>query len=232
MNFVQRIFFGLPFLLVATAASASWKVDAKRDSMTDQTQKSAVVVNSLGHSLSIYRHPNGAAWANFSLSSSSLDQLSPQTPPIYRIDKNPPNDLSNEKRLQEMGLGLQAFAWEPKWVNFLVWHGKESEGRSETLNQLMQGKTVVVRYYLFTGGSKDTTFTLEGAGPAIANALGISVKANTAREAQQTAFKDAYIAATQICQQDMKTFSTCFDKVAACGKQANNNLATFQKCVE
>lgn len=74
---MQRLLLVLPLLLVMDTASASWKVETKTDSMTDQTKKSAVVVNEQGHSLSIYRHSSGAAWANFSLSDGSIDLLSP-----------------------------------------------------------------------------------------------------------------------------------------------------------
>jgi hypothetical protein len=151
---------------------------------------------------------------------------------MYRIDKNSPNDLAREKRVQEMGVGIQAYAWEPKWVNFLIWHGKESEGRGETLNQLMQGKFIVFKYFLFTGGNKDATFTLEGAGPAIADVLGISTEANAENEALQTSYKDAFSAAQKICQQEMSTFRICFEKIAKCNKQANRSIAVFQKCLE
>lgn len=229
---MQRLLLAIPLLLAMVTAFASWKVETKTDSMTDQIKKSAVVVNEQGHSLSIYRHPSGAAWGNFSLSNGSLDQLSSQKPPVFRIDKNAPHDVADEKRLQEMGVGVQAYAWEPKWVNFLIWHGNESEGRSKTLDQLIQGKTIVFRYYLFTGGHKETTFSLDGAGPAIANALGISVEVDKATAERQEEFKGAYLAASKTCQQDMKTFRACFEKVNSCRKQANNDVAAFQQCLQ
>jgi len=219
-------------MLVMATVSASWKVETKTDSMTDEIKKSAVVLNDQGHSLSIYRHPNGAVWANFSLSNRSIDQLSAQKPPVFRVDRNEPHDIADEKRMQEMGLDIQAFALEPKWVNFLLWHGKESEGRSKTLDQLMQGKSIAFRYYLFTGGSKETTFVLAGAAPVIARALGIGVGADKATAERAEEFKRAYLAASKTCQQDMSTFGVCFEKVAACGKQANNDPAAFHQCTK
>jgi len=200
--------------------------------MTDETRKSAVVINEDGHSLSIYRHSSGAVWANFSLSSKSFDQLAPQKPPVFRIDKNEPHDVLLEKRLQEMGSGVQAFAWEPKWVNFLVWHGKEAEGRSKMLNELMQGTSVVFRYYLFTGGYKETTFSLSGAGPAIPEALGIPPVADPAVSENAEAFRAELLAARKACQQDMKTFRPCFERVISCRTQANNDPEKFRKCLQ
>jgi hypothetical protein len=48
------------------------------------------------------------------------------------------------------------------------WHSSEAEGRTKALDELMQGTSVLFRYYLSTGGSKDMTFSLVGARPAIA----------------------------------------------------------------
>jgi len=227
---LQAIFVSL--LLTATDSHSAWQVTTTKDSMTDETKKSAVVINEDGHSFSIYRHPSGAVWANFSLSSKSLYQLAPQRPPIFRIDKNEPHDVMLEKRLQEMGGGVQAFAWEPKWVNFLVWHGNEAGGRSKMLNELMQGTSVVFRYYLFTGGYKETTFSLTDAGPAIADALGIPPVADSAVSANAQAFTAELIAARKACQQDPKTFRACFEQVSSCRKQANNDPEKFRKCLQ
>lgn len=229
---MQRILFGFFLLLQVSTAYASWNVETKTDSMTDEIKKTAVIVNDEGYSLSIYRHPSGAVWANFSLSDRSLDQLSPQKLPAFRVDKNEPHDITDEKQLQEMGVGLQSYAWEPKWVNFLIWHGKESEGRSKTLDQLMQGKSVVFRYYLFTGGYKETTFSLDGAGPAIARALGISVEADKATVERAEELKRAYLAASRTCQKDKRAFRACFERVNSCRKQSDNDLATFQQCMQ
>lgn len=229
---MHRLLFGLGILLMVTTASASWNVETEADAMTDEIKKSAVVVNAQGNSLTIYRHPSGAVWANFSLSKGSMDQLSPQKPPVFRVDKNEPQDVAKEKRLQEMGVGIQAYAWEPKWVNFLIWHGKESEGRSKTLDQLMQGKTIVFRYYLFTGGYRETEFSLDGAGTVIASALGIGVEKDKATAEQQEEFKRTLLAASKTCQQDMKTFRACFEKVNSCRNQANNDLTVLQQCLQ
>lgn len=229
---MQRFIFTLLSLLTMATASASWKVETKKDAMTDETKKSAVVVNKQGHSLSIYQHSNGAVWANFSLSNGSFDQLSPQKPPVFRVGKNEPHDMADDKQVQEMGVGLHTYEWEPKWVNFRIWHGKESEGRSKALDQFMHGDTVVFRYYLFTGGHKETTFSLVGAGSAIASALGISVDVDKATAERQEEFNRADSAASTACQQDVNTYLVCFEKVGWCRKQAKKDVAAFQHCLQ
>src|SRR5512142_1464606 len=118
---MRRLLFALVSLIAATTASASWTLESKTDSMTDETNKSAVAQNSEGNMLMVYRRPDGSVWANFSLSSGTLDQLSPERPPVFRIDKNQPHDVAEDKQTQEMDVGVEAYAWEPKWVNFLIW---------------------------------------------------------------------------------------------------------------
>lgn len=229
---MRKIIFCSFLLMQTSALHASWEVEIKTDSMTDEEKKTAKVINEEGHSIAVYRLPNGTVWVNFSLSSRSLNQLSPQKPPVFRIDKNKPHDIANEKQTQEMRLGIEAFAWEPKWINFLIWHGKESEGRSHNLRQLMQGETIVFRYHLFTGGYKETSFSLEGAGPAIADALGISIDTDKATTERIDGLNSAYLAASKICQENRRTFRTCFEKLNSCRKQSNNELASFQLCMK
>lgn len=199
--------------------------------MTDKVRRSATTVNAAGHILSVYRGPGESVWALFSLSKSSVDTLSARRAPIYRVDKNEPQDLDDERKLTDARLGLTLYSWEPRWVNFQLWHGKEVEGRSEAFTQIVAGKSVVFRYTLFTGGFKETTFSLVGAGPAIAEALGISLNVNPAIEAAVTAYRSEMLQASKRCQQDMSTFRACFERVKACDQKAHRDLGVLQECL-
>jgi len=200
--------------------------------MTDEARKSAYVTNEDGHTFSIYRISNdGEIWGNFSLSTSVFDQISPQKPPIYRVDRNEPIDLMREKKLQEMGLRIQAFEWEPKWVNFLIWHGKEDEGMADALVQLMEGEKVVFRYYLGTGGYKDTAFTLKGAPSAISKAVGISEKVDHAKQERANEFKKELIAQNKKCRENTSTFKACFSRVNDCRQKSNHDTQTLRQCL-
>lgn len=222
----------LLFLLLAAATNAwsqsTWQVVTETDSMTDKVRKSATVVNAVGHKLSVYRGPNNAAWVLFALSDSSLDIMSGQRAPMYRIDKREPDDLESSRQLSARNLGVRIYAWEPKWVNFVIWHGKEDEGRSAKLKALMSGQSVVFRYTLATGGSKETTFSLDGAGPAIAEALGISLTTDPENDASQQAIRVEVGNAVKRCQ----GARTCSDRVMACYRSANSDLKAFQDCMQ
>lgn len=224
----------LALLLVTTPAFGQgvWRLIAETDAMTDKVKRSASTVNSQGHELSVYRGPNNAAWVLFSLGKSSFDTLSPKQGPMYRVDKLQPHDLDTDRRMTELRLGLDLYQWEPRWINFSIWHGTGAEGRSVKLRELMAGQTVVFRYYLGSGGSRETSFSLEGAGPVIAEALGIKLEGDPAVEAAAEAYKAELLAASRKCQQDMSMIRVCFQRVTACEKKAQNDLMMLQECLQ
>jgi len=201
--------------------------------MTDEVRKAAIVKNDLGHTFSIYRlSEGGPVWGNFALSEGMFDQVDWGKPPIYRVDKQAPTDLAEMKKTQDMGVGIHAYEWEPKWVNFLIWHGEKDEGIAKDLIHLMEGQNVVFRYYLSTGGFKDTSFSLKGAAPAISEAIGISPKIDYSAQQKIDEFNHAYLAESKRCQQDMKSFKVCFSRVNDCRKQANKNIEKFKSCMQ
>ena len=227
------------FLLLALGLSltvpalAAWTTKTTKDSMTDALKREAVVVNEDGHSLSIYRVPSGEVWANFALSNRSGDQLSPRQAPIYRVDKNEPDDLDLSRRLTERKLGVVLYAWEPKWINFSLWHGKEEQGRGKKMMSLMSGESVVFRYYLGAGGYKETSFTLIGAGEAIAEALGIPLSPDPEAEAKARAFNAAFSAASKACTTGpIPNLRACIEKVTSCQKQSGRDTTAFTACIQ
>jgi len=221
------------WLSVHSVALADWKVDEHIDAMTDEVKKTAIVKNELGHTFSIYRiSKGGAVWGNFALSDKIFDQVDWEKPPIYRVDKNEPKNLARMKRMQEMDLGIQAYEWEPKWVNFLIWHGKEDEGVANNLVQIMEGQKIVFRYYLSTGGYKDTSFSLKRAASSISSAIEISSTIDHSAQQKNEAFKQTFLAESKKCQQNMRTFKSCFSQVNDCRKLSNNDINKFKACLQ
>lgn len=216
---------------IQSVATAEWTVETRIDAMTDEVKKTARVENELGHTFSVYRiSEGGAVWGNFALSEGMYDQVDWQKPPLFRIDKNEPIDLADIREIQKM-VGIKTYEWEPKWVNFQIWHGKEEEGIGKTLVQLMEGETVVFRYYLSTGGYKDTSFSLEGAASAIAEAIGITKEIDRSAQKKSEEYRKAVTAATERCMQDMSTFQECFSKVKECMKKAGHDIHKFKSCL-
>jgi hypothetical protein len=166
----------LAFLVSPLHVSAQWQVEARKDAMTDEVRKAASAINPSGHRISVYRGPGGSAWMLFDVSAIVGESISARRAPMLRVDQNPSHDEDSSRQLAERRLA-DNYRWEPMFVNFVIWHGREAQGRSPLLSQLLSGQQLVVRYWLGTGGYRDIAFSLAGAGPAIADALGIPLAA-------------------------------------------------------
>ncbi|MBK8095053.1 MAG: hypothetical protein IPK32_24565 [Verrucomicrobiaceae bacterium] len=157
----------LPFF-----AHAEWRIGSSVDSMTDKQTKMATTTNSTGHRLSIYRSPSGAVYGLFSLPETNAEILDSRLP-MYRVDKLEVVDMDSAKSaasIVERSGGGRLFVSKPKWLNFLVYHG-EGEPKTGHLRDIMDGKAMIIRYWLLSGGHRETTFDLIGAKQAIAAAL-------------------------------------------------------------
>lgn len=229
---MKKLFFVIFYLCIFNAEASGWVIKSRTDAMTDKVKKTAVVSNPAGHSFSIYRiSEDGAVWGNFALSEKSLDQVDWSKPPIYRIDKNEPFDMDVLKKTSEIpGVDLKLYEWKPKWVNFMLWHGKKSDGVADDLRKLMIGKEIVFRYYLFTGGYKDTSFSLKGAGPVISKTIDVSEKEDSSEKSKvhfRSVTSDAYSA----CTNEPLKIIECNNKVMTCSKKANFDVDLFNECM-
>lgn len=218
----------LGFVASPASAQGSWSLKVSTDAMTDQERRAAVTSNAQGHSLSVYRVASGQVWMNFRLSDETLDLISSEKLIDYRIDKHEATSLGKFQSLRN--LGVVTSEWEPKWVNFLVWHGKESEGRGK-IGHMLNGSKFLVRYYLATGGYKDTSFSLEGSGPAIAKAIGISEVADAATEELANRVHAARMAYIKQCPTEpIEASLRCRRALSTCTPHAKDADA-FEHCI-
>lgn len=220
-------------LTTQAANSAEWRLQTEVDSMTDHERKVAIIRNDTGHSLSVYRMPDGTVWVNFGLPKSNVEVLSSTQWPIYRVDKLTPRDLDTERRLQRLVRDLSSSTTlKPKWINFMVWSGKIDAGRSEELIELSDGTAVTFRYFLFTGGYSETTFSLQGAAPVIAEAIDISAHLKSGDLQRIEAMSSAIKAAKKTCEANAvrEDFSVCNERVNSCVSKAES-ANQFLQCV-
>jgi len=214
----HQILVGHLLAVFAFAAFASgWVVETKKDSMTDQERKSATIRNAKGFKLSFYRTADGGAWMLFALPEDNTDVLGSPLP-MYRIDKLKPQEIESSKRTSQL-IGSPMVQSEPKWVNVRVWHGK-GEPLTGTLRNFMEGGEVIFRYWLFTGGYKETTFDIRGGKHAIAEALGVdpdpdpaAVKADQDQKARHRTAIEKCSAEFPIASNDRVTIRSNLDCV-------------------
>lgn len=172
----------LTTLAADPSQAGAWRVEQERDSMTDAVLRSAVVSSPEGHVLRVWRATTGDVWATFRLSDRSLDVLGGELP-MYRVDRNEAKELAFtlklENLLASLGQPKHLLSKEPKWVQWQMLDGGGGNEipRTTNLGELMIGSKVIFRYYLFTGGFKETTFSLDGAQAAIADACQVQVQA-------------------------------------------------------
>lgn len=164
--------FGLSLAGSLTApAAAQWRIESETDALTDEVRTIATTENAEGFTLSLYRL-DGQVWALFALPRGSLDVLAGDHLPTYRVDKYEPVALEGFRTVQPY-MDRPLYDWQPGWVNFILWHGDEAEGLGGAILQFMTGEEVLFRYWLGTGGYKDTRFSLRGARAIISEALEI-----------------------------------------------------------
>lgn len=168
--------------MAAGSAAAEWRLVSEVDAMTDALEKRAEV-SSQGYRLAVYRGPEGRGFLLFSLGT-TIGTIDSDRPLQFRVDKGQVHAWGGPDATLER-LGLRFFFWEPGFVNIAVWHGEADQGLSKVLRDLLHGSTVVVRYPVGTGGTRDVTFTLRGSHEAIAEALDLPPSLTAPPEAHQ-----------------------------------------------
>lgn len=207
-----------------------WSVASSIDAMSDEKKLSAITKNEAGYRIQIYRiKNNGPVWMNFEIPSSSSDMFAPSMPIMYRIDKNKPYTVDLTNSLERVGLINSE--WNPKWINFLVWHGDEKSGSSPILSELMRGSKLALRYNIVTGGFRDVEFNLAGGEAAIKNALNVSGSASTEHLDAEKEVRRLIAEHVKICIRKQSGNSECSQKVVSCAKSNTDDITGYKACV-
>lgn len=216
-------------LTLCGTAGAQWKVVGTGAERGPQ-RGTALVENRDGHSFSVHREADGSVWGSFSIPQSASAQLAADQAPAYQVDAFPPRDLGRVMRLQEIG-GLRTYAWEPHRVSFVLSLGGVHEVNNEALEQLMQGKHMVVRYMLAGGGSAEARFTLNAARSAIGRALDIPIRNDAALVEHRAKFDFVFRDAMRRCSRLGAGAKDCVDRALTCARQPrSNDLQVFRAC--
>ena len=131
-------------------------------------KKVARITNSEGHILDIYRADEKGVWfrLRFQLSPKSLDALGKRSP-ILRVDDKEAADFEEVARFGSKYLSIQS-----RSITLLIYGGVKGIDPKSLLGDIVSGRTLTIRYFLYGETSRDTDFPLTGAAPVIAEALG------------------------------------------------------------
>jgi hypothetical protein len=155
----------------ASAGLNEWTYSKKVDAMTDEVNRSISVENDSEHKLTTYADSKGRFWLTVSLG--GFDQFSHERAPMLRVDKYPPMDFNDEIVLQELIARLDPegaeihYEWNPGFVNVMLGGDVTAvttpdANEKAPMTEFMRGEKIALRYWLGTGGYKDTEFTLSG----------------------------------------------------------------------
>jgi hypothetical protein len=170
----------LAWPLVIHAAAGHWVVNESKDAITDEVKRGASVTNKDGFTFSVYTVGPQDIWANFAIPSSDAAQLDAEMLIVYRVDDYLAK-TQDTNRFAERELHLHTIDVHPKWINWFA-GARRSAGLQQTMHQLQGGRRLTVRFYLLTGGWRDTEFTLAGAREAVADVTGVPITWDVAEE--------------------------------------------------
>lgn len=205
--------------LTASAENCRWQLVETVDKMNDEKIRSALCLFSTGHSLSIFRRADGPAYAMLSLPSGTGEVFGTRRLQ-YRIDSNKAEDLESQRSIEKYAPQLKVKA-EPTTTAWVIWHGgANAQANTGTLRDLMDGNTLLIRYYKFPEGSADLEFSLEGAKPIIAQALNINAEADQEVAKEEIRKRQVTVEASRKCLQENRGNKQGY---IACVEAARNN---------
>jgi hypothetical protein len=184
--------------------------------MTDRKTRVAEVRLESGHTFAILRQTSGQVWAVLALPNGKFDIFGDRRIQ-YRIDSLPAEDLEKSRQIEKL-LRSPMYVHEPTTASWVIWNG-EGQADQGTLRQLMDGGSLLIRYFKFPEGSAELRFPLDGAKAAIADALRINQDADKNAAAATAARNDALISTSRRCMEshrgDRQGFSKCVSEARA-----------------
>lgn len=203
-----------------------------KDAMTDQVTRVAVVESEEGHQLGISKRPNGNVWLTFVRSESAAGKVLSRTKaPMYRVDQLPAHDLSVNVLLESTKVGAgSSYVRTPRSVSVRIWTIDSRESIA-WLAEIATGTRLLWRAFYLDGPSDDVAFTLDGAGQAVADVLGLQDKGGVDWIKQRASLDAARTALRQRCSQPggVDDRLRCIDRLNACFANTTT-LAEIEAC--
>ena len=162
---IQAILILAGLLGAPITVAEQWALTTEPGAASGQNTRVALITNHTGHTLRIFRDQDNAIKGVFTLKK-GFDVLAAGSCPTLQVDRNRPISLSAQNQLCET---------QPKRAVLDFGEISQNTIHSTPLQQIMSGISIVVRFHLFTGGYKETSFTLAGSGQAIHTVLNNSV---------------------------------------------------------
>ena len=180
---------------LSNAVQADWELQGfdHRGNDISQHHQSAMVRNSDGFELAIFKTDEGIVWLDFSLSDNNFDTLSINALPRWKIDSHKAvqltrgftativpseegveipvvDDEGNISFMRDTSINYIVTERLPERVICPIWQG-DDRAHFNTIESLKQGETIHFSYTLSDDTQGETQFSLTGANEAITAAL-------------------------------------------------------------
>lgn len=226
----MQVFVFIILFIFSSSAAAQWKLDESIDPMTDKPLRFAHVVNDEGYSLIIRRTYKGDVWTAFRLPRGMVRVFDPRLGLHYRVDKNEPVRVRRNRDLEKY-TGVQ-FIDEPQAISWRIFHGK-GPADGGNLRELMDGQSLLMRYFPLHEGAQDTIFPLEGAKQVIAQLLDIPLEGDSAAYRRRQEWSEVRSAGIRHCMGGRGAESReCVRQGQICAKSYPENPEELRACLK
>jgi len=190
-------------LLLQGHPATAWEVQRDwTDPITGQPAVAAVTRNADNFRVSIYRDTDGRVAVVYSLPEQSFDRL----PRVGRVVSVRPGDhrsVDMEATLAPTGTGRHIRS-DGRNLRGVLWHGEGPSPTRGTLRNILDSTTLHARFYTDSGDRLDTSWSLEGAVPALTEALGIEKEADPELVARDQQRAQLFSSAARRCGANLR----------------------------
>lgn len=218
------------WLWLGSPALADWQfLDSWSDPVDGFDTRAATSTNSAGYALHLYRNPAGRVYLLITLPDGTPDL--PVAGPVATLT---PNGFASKDitAKSERGRIVEYAISTGRALRDRLWHGEGQAPAFGTLHDLLEASSLSATLTAQDGTQTTTTWTMQGAGTPIAQALGISIKGIPAGAEWEDAASAAMLAAMTACQFP-KLDMICVQKVTACSPRISEerDIDAFEACL-
>ena len=159
---ICKLFLFLAGFILSIPVYAEWNIASHNNTENNSNLKIAQIINEAGYALEIYKDEKNVVRARFKLNE-ILDKFADKSCPTYQVD---------QKELVNRSINDAKCISGTTWAEFVLGYIVNNEIKSTSLQNIMNGNSILYRFILAYGGYGETAFSLAGSKKVIMSVLG------------------------------------------------------------